>query len=763
MLHVVRDLPPVATAPQPRQRRGRASLLRPRRQQRRQHRAAGPVRVLVEREIDVRARLVEKLEQRVDQRLVRGRLQVRDVQRRARPPGHLDELADRSQYAATLVADVRDERRPELGRHLGERHELVRLGVRPGQIEQPERQRPGACLEPEPHLVLHAPQLGRRRRPALPAHDGVANRVVPDRRHQRRRRPRLVERGQVLRERRPRPLHRAAALEPAQVGLPFAAALGIDRCRRQAVRVDQLGREALCDLRLEQRLIERAKGRVGVHVHEAGAEHEAAGVHDLARVDVQRRLDGLDPLADERDVGDRRRPVAGVHERTPDQDIGHRPSRKRRAEPRPLAPLRPRSPRPGEPAEPLRDPPDTRREPVAERRRPRERPQPEREALRARRDAALDEILPQLEQQLVERDLHRASVGARAAQRRGVRQRGRVVEPDEQRQEHRAHRARVDRAVRGAAGLPVDRADVQAGAAADAREHLAVLRAEQVRAAVVDDHDVQLLGPVLLARPPRPGQERRVDAEPLPRAAAGEQPEQHGEIGQVGDEPLHAHQRDVHARERADQAAVALVRDQADGAGRADAEVGAGDADVGVEEDLPQLAARRLRERLELRWHGHALDGREQRGRVLGRLLDRRREDVHRVLAGELDDVLAEISLDDADSGRLQRVVQADLLRQHRLRLRRELGAGATADVGDVGGRVVGGAREVDAAAAGLERVPETVDVSVQVVDHPHPRVVGALPQLLDLGQRLPRLGPVVVAGGRSRSRGRPGCDRPRA
>ena len=96
----------------------------------------------------------------------------------------------------------------------------------------------------------------------------------------------------------------------------------------------------------------------------------------------------------------------------------------------------------------------------------------------------------------------------------------------------------------------------------------------------------------------------------------------------------------------------------------ADAEVGAGDADVGVEEDLPQLAARRLRERLELRWYGHALDGREQRGRVLGRLLDRRREDVHRVLAGELDDVLAEIGFDDADAGRLQRVVQADLLRQ---------------------------------------------------------------------------------------------------
>ena len=51
---------------------------------------------------------------------------------------------------------------------------------------------------------------------------------------------------------------------------------------------------------------------------------------------------------------------------------------------------------------------------------------------------------------------------------------GASSQPDEQRQQHRAHRPGVDRPVRRAARLPVHRTHVQARAAADAREHLAV-------------------------------------------------------------------------------------------------------------------------------------------------------------------------------------------------------------------------------------------------------------------------------------------------
>ena len=68
--------------------------------------------------------------------------------------------------------------------------------------------------------------------------------------------------------------------------------------------------------------------------------------------------------------------------------------------------------------------------------------------------------------------------------------------------------------------------------------------------------------------------------------------------------------------------------------------------DVGVEEHLAELPARRLRQLLELGRHLAALDAGEELGDVLLRLLDRRRDDVDGVLAAELEDVLAEIGLD---------------------------------------------------------------------------------------------------------------------
>ena len=74
------------------------------------------------------------------------------------------------------------------------------------------------------------------------------------------------------------------------------------------------------------------------------------------------------------------------------------------------------------------------------------------------------------------------------------------LRPLQQRGYDGADRARVGRAVGVAAGLPVDRADVQARAAADAVERLLELGAEQLRAAVVKQDQVHLLGPVELAR-----------------------------------------------------------------------------------------------------------------------------------------------------------------------------------------------------------------------------------------------------------------------
>ena len=51
----------------------------------------------------------------------------------------------------------------------------------------------------------------------------------------------------------------------------------------------------------------------------------------------------------------------------------------------------------------------------------------------------------------------------------------------------------------------------------------------------------------------------------------------------------------------------------------------------------------------------------------------------------------------------------------------------------------------MDVATSGLEGVREASDVGVEVVDHAHARVVGALPERLDVRQRLPRCRAVAV------------------
>ena len=91
-------------------------------------------------------------------------------------------------------------------------------------------------------------------------------------------------------------------------------------------------------------------------------------------------------------------------------------------------------------------------------------------------------------------DLDRADLVARAAQRRRVRQRRRVLDADQLRREDRADRAGVDRAVRVTARARVDGTHVEAGAAADAVQRLpADLIGEHPRPPVVEQHDVQLL------------------------------------------------------------------------------------------------------------------------------------------------------------------------------------------------------------------------------------------------------------------------------
>ena len=55
-------------------------------------------------------------------------------------------------------------------------------------------------------------------------------------------------------------------------------------------------------------------------------------------------------------------------------------------------------------------------------------------------------------------------------------------------------------------------------------------------------------------------------------------------------------------------------------------------------------------------------------GDLLGRKVNRRRDDVRRPMPGKLNDVFAEVGFDRFDAGRFERVIEMNLLAGHRLR-----------------------------------------------------------------------------------------------
>ena len=74
---------------------------------------------------------------------------------------------------------------------------------------------------------------------------------------------------------------------------------------------------------------------------------------------------------------------------------------------------------------------------------------------------------------------------------------------------------------------------------------------------------------------------------------------------------------------------------------------------------------------------------------------------------GELDDVLPKVGLDGLDAGRLERVVELDLLRRHRLALHGHADALVAAEAQDDLARFVPRRRPVDVAAQPLDVVGE--------------------------------------------------------
>ena len=266
-----------------------------------------------------------------------------------------------------------------------------------------------------------------------------------------------------------------------------------------------------------------------------------------------------------------------------------------------------------------------------------------------------------------------------------------------------------------AANRPIHGTGVQTCAAADARENFGGLAGEDPAAAVVEQHDVQLLRTVRLAGRTRTANHRGIDGELLPGRRPGKHFETAIQIGQPRHQLFNPHHHHVHPRQRRDHPGVALIGDETDRPVFDDAEVGAGDAHLGAEERVAQPQPRRRRQlpglvrirNVQLLLH-HATD-------VLAGQVNDRGNDVRRPIVRQLHDVLAEIGFNHLHTGAFEGGVEMGLFRDHRLALHRHSRARRRGDAGNDPVRLVGGLRPVDLGAVGGELRFEALEVLGEV------------------------------------------------
>ncbi len=119
---------------------------------------------------------------------------------------------------------------------------------------------------------------------------------------------------------------------------------------------------------------------------------------------------------------------------------------------------------------------------------------------------------------------------------------------DHQRRQHRAHRSRIDPAIGVAADRTVDGTVIHARATTNATQHLVKLVAEHLRAAVIEQHHVELLRPVEIFVPARAGKEAGVARHLLASRASGQQAQNNGDVFERGHDLFYAGCGDVNPR-----------------------------------------------------------------------------------------------------------------------------------------------------------------------------------------------------------------------
>ena len=276
----------------------------------------------------------------------------------------------------------------------------------------------------------------------------------------------------------------------------------------------------------------------------------------------------------------------------------------------------------------------------------------------------------QAQQHIGDGDPHWADLLAGPAERAGLGQHMLVGQVGlEQRGQDRADRAGVDPAIGVAADRLINWAGIQAGPAANTHQRFGILAAHNLRAAIVEQHQVELLGAVALARAGRAADDTGVDAELLAGGRAGQHLQHHAEIIHRLDDSLDAHHRHMDTRHAGGQAGVALILDDRDRAAGRHAKVHPADAHIGLQKALAQSHPRSRGHSRDVVGLGHAQVFVEQIAHLLAGLVNRGGDNVRGRLTGQLNNVLAQVGLNNLKAAVLKSLVKMDLLRGHRLRL----------------------------------------------------------------------------------------------
>src|SRR5262245_28877949 len=325
-------------------------------------------------------------------------------------------------------------------------------------------------------------------------------------------------------------------------------------------------------------------------------------------------------------------------------------------------------------------------------------------------------------------NLHRAHLFAAPAEGRGVGQLTRLVDADQRRRENRSHRTRIDPAIGVAADCLIDRAMIETGAAANAAQHRLPTRRSSDLATMVEQDHVIFLRPVGIIGPPRTGREGGVARHLLAGRRACQEPQQRRHILERRHQLVDRREHQMRLRQDLGEVAIALIGDDDRGAGFRHQEIRPGDAEIGANEFLPQHQPRLVNElgRLveialarQVGMHPAEIGFDLIAGQMHGGS-----DDVARMLAAQLDDVLPEIGLDRLDAGSRQRLIELDLLADHGLALGDAAGAEPSRDLDDdpLGLRPVGGEMDMAAARPDLGLVALEIEIEMGervVLDRP--------------------------------------------